>query len=364
MRLSGWRRKIHRANERRFFMAFDQKEGDVREAGEAYTFQYSEQELRAIAKDGCASLIRRTAVFSAIYIVLLLFLIVSEAPHFLVGSFFGIYLTLLISYIKGYRLYKKEWAASEKRIPACVYSYEIFEHYLILQISRCGEILRTQKIYFVDIEKFQTVGKYLFWQYAGQNHIMRRDALASDSALLSYCKRTPNKVEAKKVKDRPAVISDWLFVLSVLSIFGATFVVSLLSEITYVMTEHMWVFFLFLPIPLASFAFGFRLKKKGYDYKKNVIAGIIVTALLCVFGSFTFIFSDFYSHSDEPLLEAEQILQIDIPKHRYIYTQDFTKLTSTQPSREDMDSVTNIYFDGDAEENRMVLVEYLLEYVK
>ena len=202
-------------------MAFDQKEGAVREAGESYTFQYSEQELRAIAKDGCASLIRRTAV-----------------------------------------------------------------------------------------------------------------------------------------------ISDWLFVLSVLSIFGAIFVVSLLSEITYVMTEHMWVFFLFLPIPLASFAFGFRLKKKGYDYKKNVIAGIIVAALLCVFGSFTFIFSDFYSHSDEPLLEAEQILQIDIPKHRYIYTQDFTKLTSTQPSREDMDSVTNIYFDGDAEEDRMVLVEYLLEYVK
>ena len=69
-------------------MAVDQKEGDVRDAGEAYTFQYSEQELRAIAKDGCASLIRRTAVFSAIYIVLLLFLIESEAPHFLVGSFF------------------------------------------------------------------------------------------------------------------------------------------------------------------------------------------------------------------------------------------------------------------------------------
>ena len=56
------------------------------------------------------------------------------------------------------------------------------------------------------------------------------------------------------------------------------------------MTENMWVFFLFLPVPIASIVFGFYLKKKGYKYKKNVVVGIIMAALLCIYGSFNFIF--------------------------------------------------------------------------
>ena len=87
------------------------------------------------------------------------------------------------------------------------------------------------------------------------------------------------------------MISILLFVLSICTLWGALLGVSILSEIHPNMADNMWVFFLFLPIPLASVVFGFYLKKKGYRYKKNVIVGWIIAALLCIYGSFTFIFA-------------------------------------------------------------------------
>ncbi|MBQ2875799.1 MAG: hypothetical protein IJE25_02175, partial [Clostridia bacterium] len=113
------------------------------------------------------------------------------------------------------------------------------------------------------------------------------------------------------------------------------------------MTENMWIFFLFLPVPIASIVFGFYLKKKGYKYKKNVIVGIIMAALLCIYGSFTFIFSDIYSHSDEPIVNTEQMLNIDIPTHSRINTQDWTKGTQSVP-RGYIYSTSDIYFDDTA----------------
>ena len=66
--------------------------------------------------------------------------------------------------------------------------------------------------------------------------------------------------------------------------------VGAMSEANGLFTENMWVFFLMTPIPLSSIIFGFILKSKGYQYKKNVIVGLIVVILLCVYGSFAFVF--------------------------------------------------------------------------
>ena len=79
-----------------------------------------------------------------------------------------------------------------------------------------------------------------------------------------------------------------------------------------------------------------------------------MAALLCIYGSFTFIFSDIYSHSDEPIVNAEQMLNIDIPTHSRINTQDWTKGTQSVP-RGYIYSTSDIYFDdtaaGQFEEN-------------
>jgi TRAP-type C4-dicarboxylate transport system permease small subunit len=141
-------------------------------------------------------------------------------------------------------------------------------------------------------------------------------------------------------------ISILLFIFSICSIWGALMGVAILSASNpHTMgNENMWVFFLFLPIPLASIVFGFYLKKKGVKYKKNVIVGFIMAAFLCIYGSFTFIFDDMYSHSDEPILNAEQTLNIDIPAHIRINTHDWTQGTQSSP-RGYIYYTSDIYFD-------------------
>lgn len=288
-------------------------------------------------------------MFALAGIVLLAFLVAADANDTIIGLLLGCLLIGIISHIKGYFNYKKTWAASESRLLDSTYSYEVFQGYFVLNISRNGEIIKTLKIYFDDIEKIHSFGNYLVFQISGQGYIIKKNALTPDSAIITACMRSAEKAEVKKPNGALKTISVLLFILSICTIWGALVGVAILSGINHAMTENMWVFFLFTPIPVASVVFGFYLKKKGYKYKKNVIAGFIMAVLLGIYGSFTFIFANMYSHSDEPILNAEQTLNIDIPAHSRINTQDWTKGTQSV-YRGYIYSVSDIFFDESAVE--------------
>lgn len=319
------------------------------EPKEAYVFKYEKSDLQDVFKKVRFPLIKRAIIFTLACIVLFIFFAAAEAPDVILGLLLGYFLIGVISHIKGYFAYRKAWKSSESRILQSTYSYEMFEGYFVLNISRNEEITRTLKIYFDDIEKIQAFGSYLVLQISGQSYIIKKDVLIPESAFIAFCNSAPNKVEAKKPKDKFKIVSILLFVLSICTIWGALIGVAILSGINQAMTENMWIFFLFLPIPIASIVFGFYLKKKGYKYKKNVIVGFIMAALLCIYGSFTFIFANVYSHSDEPIVNAEQMLSIDIPEHSRINTQDWTKGTQSIP-RGYIYSTSDIYFDDAAVE--------------
>ena len=91
-----------------------------------------------------------------------------------------------------------------------------------------------------------------------------------------------------------------------------------LPDFPLAMTEHMWKFFIMVPIPLVSIILGFIYLKKGYKCKKNIIAGIIMTGLLCIFGSFTGAFSDQISHDMSYLKPISEKINLDIPTDGYI----------------------------------------------
>lgn len=110
------------------------------------------------------------------------------------------------------------------------------------------------------------------------------------------------------------------------------------------MVQNMWVFYLFIPIPIASIVFGFRLKKRGYRYKKNVIIGFIMAILLLIYGSFSFIFANEYSHDEALAKETEELLSIDLPEYYRIDTKDFSGYTQSS-SYGHIYTVSNIYFD-------------------
>lgn len=72
--------------------------------------------------------------------------------------------------------------------------------------------------------------------------------------------------------------------------------------------------------------------------------------LLCIYGSFFFISANVYDHSDEQIVRAEQTTGIDIPEHKQISTQDWTKGTQSV-SRGYIYYTSDIYFENSAVAN-------------
>lgn len=110
-----------------------------------------------------------------------------------------------------------------------------------------------------------------------------------------------------------------MFVLSILSIELALVacVIALscspIPEFSNAMLEYMWLFYVFIPIPIASVTLGAVFLKKTYKCKKNIIAGVIMTALLAIFGSFAPLTGIEVKHDFEFVRNIESELHIELP---------------------------------------------------
>ena len=139
------------------------------------------------------------------------------------------------------------------------------------------------------------------------------------------------KVENKHGKNKNYKLLSTFFVLTIVAIFAALYTTAIVSKLSPLpqfpstMIEYMWIFLLFLPIPLTSIVLGIVFGKKGYKCKRNIIAGVIVGILLCAYGSFTPAFSLNISHDMQYLQEIEQQIHFDFPEGEYITIEyDYT----------------------------------------
>ena len=250
------------------------EQNDENLPNESYRFTFSKQELNEIYRLQRKSIYKRPIIFTVLCILMIVFLI---------GA---------VSHIKGIRAYSKAWKNSTERICKSVYEYKVFENYISVNIYRENEKIRESKCFFTDIEQIQQFGKWLFLQFGGQSFIIRKSDLKENSAFYSYMYKNPSRITEKPMNNKWKVLSVILFVASLLSIFGALGLVAMVSSKNRLFVENMWLFFLLTPIPIASIVLGFVLKLKNYKYKKNIIVGIIMVALLCIYGSFSFIFAN------------------------------------------------------------------------
>jgi len=314
---------------------------------EAYTFQYRLAELQEIEKHTFAPLVKSMVFFAVLGVLFLIFSLIKGERGALFGFIIGVLLFVLCFQIKNYLSYKKAWTQNKNTVLKNTYSYQVYKEYFVLHVSRDGDTVLERKTYFHEVEKAQSVGRSLLLHVGGMMYVLRKEVLAPDSVFFTFVQNTSHQVAVQKPKDNLKKVSNLLFVLSICTIWGALAVVAFLSERNRMMVENMWAFFLFLPVPIASIAFGLYLKKRRYTYKKNIIVGVVMAILLSIYGSFTFIFANVYTHGDEPILRAEQMLALDIPPHAHINTQDWTQ-NSQSFSGGYIYSSSEIYFDADA----------------
>lgn len=257
---------------------------------EVYRFIYTEEELHKLNRLQRKTFCKKPILFLLICVFLIIFLIGSSAPDLMVGFAFGILFYGTISHLKSIHIYNKSWKNSLLRICKSTYEYKFFEKHIEICIYRNNEKIRISKCYYPDIEQIQQMGDWLFLQIGGQTFIIRKSELNENSGLYSYMYQNPAKTIETTVPNKFRTISIILFVASLLSVLGAIVLVGAVSAYNGLFVENMWMFYLLTPIPIASIVFGLVLKSKGYTYKKNIVAGIIMTLLLCIYGSFTFMF--------------------------------------------------------------------------
>lgn len=257
---------------------------------EVYRFIYTEEELHILHRLQRRIFYKKPILFSLICIFLIIFLIGSSAPGILVGFAFGILFCGTVSHLKAVRIYNKSRKNSLARISKSTYEYKLFENHMEISIYRSNEKMRVSKCYYSDIEQIQQMDEWLLLQFGGQSFIIRKSELNEHSAFYSYMYQNPAKTVENPVPNKFRIISIILFVASLLSVLGAITLVGAVSASNGLFVKNMWIFYLLTPIPITSIVFGFVLKSKGYKYKKNIVAGIIMTLFLCIYGSFTFMF--------------------------------------------------------------------------
>lgn len=266
----------------------NKREVSAEEPNEVYRFNFTQTELNEIYRMQRKSVYRKPVLVVLILIFLVIFYLGSSASDMLIGLTCGFLFMASLFYAKEITAYKKIWKRNIARIPLSTYEYRIFDDYIVVRICRNNEMIRESKCYLSEIERIQEAGKWLFFQFGGQSFILRKNELKENSAFYSYMYKNSSKTIEKSIPNKWRVLSIGLLVASLLSIFAAIGLVGVASEYNN-FNENMWLFFLFVPIPVASLIFGFMMKSKGYQYKKNIIAGIVMTFLLCIYGSFTFI---------------------------------------------------------------------------
>lgn len=131
-----------------------------------------------------------------------------------------------------------------------------------------------------------------------------------------------DKRKANNTKVKALLIT--MLVISISSIFMALATIAIcishspLPDFPFSLPEYCWIFFIFIPLPLASTILGFVFLAKKYKCKKNIVAGIVMCVLLAVYGSFTFIFTDSSLHDFSYVSELERTVMIDLPDSGYI----------------------------------------------
>ncbi len=259
------------------------------EAKESYEFNFENDELKEIKNHLASPIFIRIIKIFAFTLIVLLFLLASDSPKETIFLGIGALLIALASNLKALFIFKKSWKDSFDKIINSIYKYEIYEDKLELNILRDGDLIQNSFKYS-DIENIRNLRNYYLIQISNQLFILRKSDLAENSIFYTFLFKNPSKVLDETVSPKLKIASFILLVFSICSIFFAIILTGYLSEKNNLFVENTWLFFIMTPIPISSIIFGVVSKKKGYKFKKNTVVGIIMTILLCLYGSFVFVF--------------------------------------------------------------------------
>ena len=202
---------------------------------------------------------------------------------FMLGAFIFVAILTAISFVRLRSVIKNgEQQTSDK-----LFHYDVYENHIEQTVSRDGEIVATRKIQFSELSDIRQYGNLIVFRYVNQLFILHAADLTENSRFYWFLRSRITEKQKPNRKGSLTAISIILFVLSIASIWIALIVAAAMSWWDpYLFPHNLRIFLAFLPIPVGSIVFGVVTQRKGYAYKKNIVVGIIMAALLLVYGLF------------------------------------------------------------------------------
>lgn len=230
-------------------------------------------------------------------------------------------LAILIMQIIQAVSYKKN---SLKQVADRIYEYDLYADRMVITVKRNGELSSRFVVRPEDVTKVIENRTHTVFLRGTELFILRKSDPLYEAVrpYISVQKTVPAASGKEKT------ISALLIILSILS---PAFAIAVFEAVTpevpfgFAMSEainRFWIFYLFLPIPLASAIFGIYQRKKGIRNIKNIVVGLILALILAIYGSFTPIFKNTFI-SDNCVAEsyAAQI-GVELPRSEKSVTQN------------------------------------------
>lgn len=202
---------------------------------------------------------------------------------FMLGAFIFVAILTAISLVRLRSVIKN----GEQQTLDKLFHYDVYENHIEQTVSRDGEIVSTCKIQFSELSDIRQYGNLIVFRYVNQLFILHAADLTENSRFYWFLRSRITEKQKPNRKGSLTAISIILFVLSIASIWIALIVAAAMSWWDpYLFPHNLRIFLAFLPIPVGSIVFGVVTQRKGYAYKKNIVVGIIMAALLLVYGLF------------------------------------------------------------------------------
>lgn len=303
---------------------------------ETYAFQYTAENFRAVEKISNKIPFKKF-IINTVNILLVLFcilaLIETSAPDIIIGIFIGELCIIIISLLKSIVMLRKQKKSAMQKLLPNTYTYEVFADSLKVTITKENRIQSQKFIRREDIQKYWVTNDLLIFDCNGQLYCFSKIGIPDFAYILSFF-RTTHKEEQIPSSSvlRLQHIANLFFVLSVIIFPLLVFFLNADESDENLLLPNMWKLYFLLPIPIASIVLGARLKHKGERGIKNIVIGVIVSFLLLIYGSFTFIFADTYNTNPEEILEqVEQTIQMDLPSCHGVITYSSFEESKNSP---------------------------------
>lgn len=327
---------------------------------ETYRFAFTEEDNKIRYKAWITALVRALCIPFAILVIMFIYTlngnvtitkgaVVTQHDFKAAAPLFAllliVYLIAAVRVLKpNIKLFQARLALSQSKI----YEYNTFYNFFTLTVKKNDETTSFYKVYYEDLERIEE-SEHFFSLTAGGICFEIPKRLLPENSFCSFLANSyPAKTKIVKTRDAWSIASLVMIIASALSLPIALLLMVKFAGDTanFNFIEKMWLFFLPLPIPLASVVLGIVLKKKKYyAYKSNITVGCIMAVILCIYGCFTFIFAGVNKQYNAPVLALEEYLDTDIPQYMHIEKQEQPYTDQNGQIHYSVSCYSNVYFD-------------------